>query len=110
MFLRGEIEAARCAPAGEFDIAALVLAKRNVIGGTIGEGSKRIGLRRIKLTLLLLERGQLRLERSDFGHQRCRVVLALLGLGRTDRLRGLVAAVLGLLQPGRQRAPRGIQG
>ncbi len=92
------------APAAHLDIAALVLARRHILGRQVRKGGQEVeqgfGARLLDLGLF----GDLRLEQFDLGHQVGGAGLVLLGLGHADQLGDVVPARLGRLQSGLGRA------
>ncbi len=110
MFLWAEVEAARRAPARDFDIARFVFAIRNVIGGEVGErGEPVLQCRQLRAFGFLLG-GKGGLQFGDFGLQRLGLVLVALRHRLPDQLRRLVAARERCLNLGLQRAQRRVGG
>ena len=109
MFPRREGELARSAPARQLDIRRLVGAVGDILCGEIGERGKQIVEFGAELAVFLLERWHRLLDLGDFGFEAVGGVLVALAHRLTDRLRGLVAAALRLLQPCGDFAAAGVE-
>ncbi len=104
MFAGFEIEAALLAPLRHFDIVALVRAVGHILRGKVGQsGQQMVELCR-RSAFGLFPFGHRGLDLGDLGLERFGLVLIALAHRLADCFRGLVAAALRLLDPGRRLA------
>ncbi|MCW0417619.1 hypothetical protein NB689_003373 [Xanthomonas sacchari] len=108
MVLDLEIEAARGAPALQFDVVGLVLAGGHIGLRQVGNLQRQRLQLRADLVQTLLGGLQLVAEAGHFGHQRTRILA--LGLGLADRLGTAVAQALQFLGPHLDALAVGLQG
>ena len=96
MLFWGEIEGGNIAPTVHFDIVRLILARRHVIGGAVGDACQHIGQLRVQLIGLGAHRGHFGLLVADQGAQPFKFSLIALGLGGPDFLGCFVLLCLGV--------------
>ena len=104
MLLRLEIETRLLAPAANFLVGVFIAPTGTSSAGIFGKPGKKIVERRLQPAFLFLALLNRLLQSRHFGHQRARLRLVLLRLGRADQLGGLVPPRLCDLQPRQQRA------
>ena len=98
VFLRLEREGALLSPGRHFHVVRLVLARRNVFCGQVGNARQQVGQFAAQRSLLLFQFGHGSLDFGHFGFQRLCLLLVSLAHGLADGLGRFVAAALGLLQ------------
>ena len=110
MLLGFEGKFAPVAPLRDFDIPGFVLAFRHVLGGQVGKAREQVVQFARERAVLLFHLRHMLLDLGDLGLERLGLCRVALTHRLADRLRGVVAAALRLLQGGRHLAAAGVEG